>query len=239
MRTVLFLAVFVVACAGPSDDQLEADSAKAANAIKLGFARIKEAAARDSAARQALEKIRAESAAVVARAREDSERVAHGLPSFAQLSAMVPRLSPDSMPEIPARVRTTLDERGCRVPQYFNGENRNAHGGSFSAKGAAEWAVMCSVRGNSQILLIASGTGAVVDSVGSWNDADAMEQNDGKWDFTQSFGVVRLRSRTMDDYGKSIPQPIDHDALDIPIYGKASVAHYLARGEWYHVITAD
>jgi hypothetical protein len=239
VRTVLILALVCFACAGLNDDQMEADSAKAADSIKLRFARTKEAATRDLAAREAIEKAKRDSVALVARARADSERVALGLPSMAQLSTMVPRLSPARMPEIPERVRAVLGARGCLVPQYFNGERRNAYGGAFSAKGAAEWAVMCSVNGNSQILIIASLTGAVVDSVALGGDAEAMDQTDGKWGFTRTFSVFRLGPREIDDYSKSIPQPVDHDALDIPIFGKASVAHYLARGKWYHVITSD
>ena len=239
MRTILLLTLFCVACAGLDDGQLEADSAKAGNAIRLRFAQIRQAATRDSIAREAVEKAKGDSAALVARAQEDSQRVALGLPSMAQLSAMVPRLSPDSMPEIPVSVRAALRDRGCLVPQYFNGKRRNAYGGAFSAKSAAEWAVMCSVSGDSQILIIASKTGVAVDSVKLGNDAEAMDHDDGKWDFTRTFSVYRLGPRDKDDYPESLPQPIDHDALDIPIFGKASAAHYLVRGKWYYVMTAD
>jgi hypothetical protein len=163
-----------------------------------------------------------------------------GLPSMAKLSEMVPRLAPDSLGELPPSVRAVLRARGCLIPQYFNGERRNAYRGVFSAKGADEWAVMCSVGGNSQILVIAAPAHAVVDSIAIGDDAGAMEhEDDGKWMFTRTLGVTRLSPRLMDDDSQPIPQPIDHDALDIPIYGKASVAHYLARGKWYRVITSD
>jgi hypothetical protein len=233
------VALFCVACVGLDDGQMEADSAKAGDAIRLRFAQVRESATRDSIARKLVEKAKSDSAAIVARAREDSQRVALGLPSMAQLSEMVPMLSPDSMPEIPLNVRAALRGRGCLVPQYFNGERRNAYGGAFSAKGAAEWAVMCSVNGDSQILIIASSTGAVVDSVALGNDAEAMDHDNGKWDFTRTFAVYRLGPGDMDEIPASLPRPIDHDALDIPIFGKASSAHYLVRGKWYYVMTAD
>ena len=44
---------------------------------------------------------------------------------------------------------------------------------------------------------------------------------------------------TTDDDGKAVPQPIDHDAVDVAFIEKASVAYYRAGGNWYRTITAD
>ena len=42
-----------------------------------------------------------------------------------------------------------------------------------------------------------------------------------------------------DDDGRSIPRPIDHDAIEQTFLGKAADAFYRAGGRWYRRATAD
>jgi hypothetical protein len=236
MRIVMILVFLCLACADGNNDQMEADSAKAAAAIKLRFAQAKTAT-------EMAERARSDSAVRTAKLKADSARAAMGVPSDAELSAMVRRLSPDSLDSVPKSVRTTLNERGCLVPQPFEGESKNAAVGAFTMKGAVEWAILCSVDGASQILFIDSKTGAVVDSLGQGSDTNWVQGiGDGKWGFSlalATFPNKAIGHRLMDDDGKAIPQPIDHDALDVGFLEKASVAHYRANGNWYRVITSD
>jgi hypothetical protein len=215
---------------------MEADSANAAAAIKGRFAQAKAAAERAEKARQ-------DSVDRVAKVKADSERVARGFPSDAELSAMVRRLPPDSLDSIPVKVRATLKERGCLIPQPFETELKNAVRGAFTAKGAVEWAVVCSIEGASQVLFIASQTGAVVDSLARGGDTNWIQGiGDGKWGYSlviNTFPGSPLAHRKIDDDGTPIPQPIDHDALDVGFLEKASVAYYRAGGNWYRVLTSD
>lgn len=228
MRTIIILAYFCLACAGSGDDQMEADPAKADAAIKLRFARTKTAMERAEKARQ-------DSAARVETARMDS--------IYAEVDVWIHRLPPDSLGILPISVRWELNRRKCLIPQPFVTETKNAAKGAFTAKGAEEWAVVCSVGGSSQILFITSQSGAVVDSLDKGKDGGWVQGiGDGKSGY--SLGISTLPQGAIadlktDDDGKAVPQPIDHDALDVAFIEKASVAYYRSGGNWYRVITAD
>ncbi len=211
MRSLLILALACLACSG-GGDSLEADSASAANAIKAQFARTKFVA--DSA-----EKAAKDSIDRIARQQADSQ--------YAIAYAAIRKLPPDSMDSVPPGVRSTLNRRGCLIPQPYPDQKLNAVKGAFTAKGAVEWAVICALPRSTQVLVIAE-TGPVMDSLGIAID--------------YTLGVLPRRvfaNRKIDDYGSSIPQPIDHDAIDVGILEKASVAHYRAGGNWYRIITSD
>src|SRR2546423_6577414 len=203
MRSLLLLAILCLACS-QNDDQLEADSASAANAIKGKFARAKAVA-------ESTENARKDSLALFAKEQADSQ--------YAVAFAAIRKLPPDSFATIPGSVRSTLRQRGCLIPQPYENEKHNAVTGAFTAKGAVEWAVTCALPTSTQALIISADSGRAVDSLGV-----AMDYTLG----TLHRGA--FAHRTNDDSGNSIPQPIDHDAIDVGILEKASVAYYRAGG---------
>src|SRR6187431_2929139 len=103
MRSVLLLAILCLACS-QNDDQLEADSASAANAIKSKFARVKAVA-------ESTDKAQKDSIARIAKRQGDS--------LYALAYAAIRKLPPDSFDSTPTSVRAALRERGCLIPQYF------------------------------------------------------------------------------------------------------------------------
>ena len=212
MRSVLLVAMLCLACS-PNDDQLEADSASAANAIKGKFARVKAVA-------ESTDKAQKDSVARIAKRHADS--------LYVLAYAAIRKLPPDSFDSIPPNVRSTLRERGCLIPQYDENGKHNAVKGAFTANGTVEWAVTCALPTSTQALIITAESGAVVDSLDVAMD--------------EVLGVLHrtaLADRTNDDDGKPIPQPIDHDAIDVIIPEKASVAYYRAGGAWYRILTSD
>lgn len=212
MRPLLLLAMLCLACS-QNDDQLEADSASAANAIKGKFARVKAVA-------ESTEKARQDSLALIAKQQGDSQ--------YAVAFAAIRKLPPDSFDLMPVAVRSTLRERGCLIPQYYENKKGNAVTGAFTEKGAVEWAVTCALPTSTQALIIRAEGGAVVDSLRVAID--------------YTLGTLHRSAfahRTNDDDGKAIPQPIDHDAIDVGILEKASVAYYRAGGVWYRILTSD
>ena len=212
MRSLLLLAMLCLACS-QNDNQLEADSTSAANAIKGKFARVKAVA-------ESTEKARIDSLALIEKQRGDSE--------YAVAFAAIRKLPPDSFDSIPASVRSTLRARGCMIPQPYENVKSNAVKGAFTAKGATEWAVTCALPTSVQALIISGESGAVVDSLRVAIDY-----------MLATYPRAAFADRTNDDDGKSIPQPIDHDAIDVGILEKASVANYRAGGVWYRIITSD
>lgn len=211
MRPLLLLAILCLACS-QKDDQLEADSASAANAIKGKFARVKAVA-------ESTDKAQKDSAARIAKQQADSQ--------YTIAYAAIRKLSPDSFDSMPAAVRSTLRQRGCLIPQYYPDEKRNAIKGAFMAKGTIEWAVICALPTFTQALILDAEKGAVVDSL------------DVQIDFVIGTLSAARVARANDEEGKPIPGPIDHDAIDVGILEKASEAYYHAGGTWYQVLTSD
>jgi hypothetical protein len=211
MRSLLLLAMVCLACS-QNDDQLEADSASAANAIKGRFARAKFVA-------DSIETARKDSLARIAKQYADSE--------YAVAFAGIRKLPPDSFDSIPATVRSTLRERGCLIPQYNENEKGNAIKGAFTARGTVEWAVICALPTFTQALILNARTGGVVDSLDM--------QIDHVIQTLSAVGVARAN----DEEGNPIPGPIDHDGIDVGILEKASEAYYKVGGTWYQVLTSD
>ena len=237
MRPLIVLTILSLACATGRDDQLEADSANAANSIKAGFVREKAAAA-------AAEQAARDSAARLAASTADSIRKAQGLPSDAELLAVVRRLPPDSIDSLPPSVRATLNERKCLIPQSFYGSTRNAITGAFTAKGKVEWAVVCSVQDTSKILILTASTGAVIDSIGSSSPDVNWIQGIGDGKSGYSLQIAKIRGKDIlainfEDLPTDLPKPIDHDAIDVAFLEKASTAYYHARGVWLEFTTSD
>jgi hypothetical protein len=211
MRSLLLLAILCLACS-QNDDQLEADSASAANAIKGKFARVKAVA-------ESTERARVDSLARLEKQRGDSE--------YAVAFGAIRKLPPASFDVVPTTVRSTLRARGCLIPQPSENGKSDAVKGAFTARGATEWAVTCALPTSVQALIISGESGAVVDSLRVGIDYTLV-----------TYPRAAFAHRTNDDDGKPIPQPIDHDAIEVG-FGEVAVAYYCAGGVWYQVMTSD
>lgn len=156
------------------------------------------------------------------------------------------RLAPSMFPQLPASVRHDLEARGCLVPQpWYGGAPQNVIRGAFTSANAIEWAVLCSVRETSQILIYRLGrsTSHVVDSLERSGDGAWVQGiGEGRWGYSRLIQALprrRIRGWRVDVDRNRIPQPIDHDAIEQAFVEKASQAFYFARGRWYRQITAD
>jgi len=158
------------------------------------------------------------------------------------------RLVPAAFPVLPVSIRRDLETRRCRVPQPWGDQQvpRNVIHGSFTAARLDEWAVVCSVRDTSQILVYRVGVdraAAPVDSLLRESDVGWMQGEGGdRWGYSRliqvrSLGKIRAWRHDID--GHVIPQPVDHDAIEQPFVGKSAEAFYFAAGRWHRQITAD
>jgi hypothetical protein len=92
-------------------------------------------------------------------------------PAFAQLPAdlqrqfdeaerRIVRLPPAAFPELPGSVVHELQRRGCTIPQEaYTKKPHNVIHGEFARSGHKDWAVLCSIRGVSSILVFWNGSG--------------------------------------------------------------------------------
>lgn len=162
-------------------------------------------------------------------------------------SDSIRRLAPDAFPTLPAAIRRDLAKRQCLVPQPWDAAAPgNVVRGAFTAAGANEWAVLCSVRDTSQILIYRIETGRaarVVDSLLPTADRDWMQAigggRSGYSRLLQTRPLRKIRAWRRDVDGQPIPQPIDHDAIDQLFVGKSGEAFYYVAGRLYRQVVAD
>jgi len=154
------------------------------------------------------------------------------------------RLAPSAFPKLPIEIRRDLETRGCRVPQPWDETtSANVIHGSFTTARANEWAVLCSARDTSQILVYRAGGGTAIDSLQRAADLGWMQGVGGvRWGYSRLLQVRPLRmirAWRHDIDGHTIPQPVDHDAIEQAFEGKAAEAFYFAAGRWHRQVTAD
>jgi hypothetical protein len=167
--------------------------------------------------------------------------------SEAQLLSWRHLFPPDSIGDLSDVARASLNARHCQIPSQTSGAN--VIFGAFTAKGASESAVLCSVRDSTRLLVI-NQSGAVVDSMEKTADVSWMQgAEDGKWEYSQYLSVARMDDlnavppdTTENDvvyYGRTFPKPIDHDGIVISFLDKYATTYYKAKGKWYEVTSED
>lgn len=173
--------------------------------------------------------------------------VLFGSPTFAQdrrqeADAKVVRLAPASFKQLPPLVVADLEARHCTIPQTFaEREPHNVVSGSFIKRGEVDWAILCSRKGVSTILVYPSGRVQSVHELATEPDSRYLQIIDGEG----TIGFSRMIGRASIDYvatrrPPSIPTTsIDKDGIDDIFVEKASVIWYLYRGKWTEFMGLD
>lgn len=162
--------------------------------------------------------------------------------SWVRANVATPRLAPAMFPELPVSARLDLDQRGCRIPQSFErGTQRrpnNVVAGMFTAPGARDWAVLCSIRDTSRILVYREGVDGPPDSLAVAADHAYLQTiGEGRIGFSRSISRVsadQVRRRNSGRAGE-----INHDGIADAFVGKASVIRYRAGARWLEIPGAD
>src|ERR1022692_1819114 len=78
---------------------------------------------------------------------------------FDEAERRMVRLPPSAFPELPRNVVKELQRRGCSIPQEaFSKKLNNVIKGQFARPGELDWAVLCSIKGVSTILVFWNGS---------------------------------------------------------------------------------
>lgn len=157
------------------------------------------------------------------------------------------RLAPSRFPALPPGVRHDLERRGCRIPQVPKGmgerEPHNVISGPFTGPDRTDWAVLCSVRDSSQILVYRSGANVATDSLARVADRNYQQEFDvGQIGFSRELSVASatyIREHAKVYRGAAPPSVLDHAGIDDGFLGKASVIYYFFRGSWLTLQGAD
>ena len=76
------------------------------------------------------------------------------------------RLVPAAFPQLPDPVIRKLNERGCSIPQPWESSRpQNVVSGEFKKPGQIDWAILCSAKGQSVILVFWGGSADNVEEI--------------------------------------------------------------------------
>jgi hypothetical protein len=165
------------------------------------------------------------------------------LEAFYQAERKIVRLRPNAIPELPTAVIQELDRRACTIPQeVFSKKPNNVVKGEFAKRGQTDWAVLCSVKGVSRILVFWNGSGQNPAEVAPGEDLGYL-QGTGPGQIGYSRGIQPVDRDFIVShykaYGGPTPPPIDHQGINNAFIEKASVVWYLHEGKWMTLTGAD
>ena len=172
----------------------------------------------------------------------------HGQGNFQDMdwdkaASEIRRLPASAFPELPAVIRGDLDRRQCTIPQaYGYPRAHNVIRGSFTAKGQADWAVLCSQGGESTILVFKGGSIESVSQLAKGPDKNLLQVvGEGKIGYSRLISPVNGGSivRYYREFGGPKPPPIDHEGIEDSFVGKASVILFYYSGAWLRLTGAD
>jgi hypothetical protein len=163
--------------------------------------------------------------------------------SFEEAAGKIRRLGVEAFPELPPAVAGTLTKRGCSVPQPEpSGQAVNVIRGEFFTRGESGWAVLCSVGGQSSILVFRNGEDTAPEELAGREDKAYLQGLGGDLiGYSRQIAPVGRDYiiRHYRAYGGPEPPPIDHQAIDDAFLEKASTVRYRHLGKWLELQGAD
>ncbi len=144
------------------------------------------------------------------------------------------RLPVDRFSELPAGLRALLQVRGCTVPQtYAVKKPHNVIRGEFVAKDEVGWAILCSAKGASSILVFRNDQDLVPMELG--------KQKDDLHDYPRIIQAVdrKYMVRSHRTFGGPKLPPIEHQGIEEGILEKAAHVWYFHAGKWISFTSGD
>jgi hypothetical protein len=160
-----------------------------------------------------------------------------------QAEREIPYSPPSAFAQLPPKIQSELQSRGCRIPQTYVGSAlQNLIQGQFARRGQTDLAVLCSKENISSILIFWDGSEtapAEIDPAPDRNFLTPLEN--GKIGYSRAisrvgkeFILAHYRA-----YGGPKPPPIDHDGINDEFLEKGSTVHYFYLGQWLHLTGSD
>ena len=136
-----------------------------------------------------------------------------------------------------------LQRRGCKIPQEpYTKRRNNIVKGHFANPGQMDWAVLCSIKGVSSILVFWNGAAEHAAEIARMEDRIFLQGDVGdKINYSRGIRAVG-KGYIMGHYhayGSPKPPSIDHQGIDDAFMEKASVTFYFYRGKWLKLTGSD
>lgn len=149
--------------------------------------------------------------------------------------------APGAIPGLPEEIRSALEQQRCKIPLGVSG-HVNVIRGSFAKQGQIDWAVLCSVAGESHIQVFWGGSARCPSRLAARPDRDYLSRTpEGSDEYYRGLGTVGKTFILKHHQAYSGPKPprIMHDGIDDRFIEKASVVHYCHEGKWLALTGAD
>jgi len=155
----------------------------------------------------------------------------------------VVRLAPSSFSQLPNTVRQELERRNCTIPQLWNGHQPgNVIYGEFLKKGQKDWAVLCSVRLKSSILVLPEKSPQTAFKLEEEEDLYMLQGvGDGKIGFSREISPVNeafIRDHHLANEETKL-SPLDHLGISDAVAEKGSVVFYYYQNKWLRLTGSD
>jgi hypothetical protein len=156
-------------------------------------------------------------------------------------SYVIHRLPVSSFPDLPANVASSLNGRGCTIPQTYEAHRpENVVHASLERPGSSDWAVLCSVKGTVSLLVFFDGvTGqeAAVEPLvlASIPEVQRLQAHDPSGVLGFNWGIDPATPRQVHDAQVGLahaPARVDHDALADSIVDRRTVYHFYTKLSW-------
>jgi len=168
------------------------------------------------------------------------------------LDSWIVRLPPTAFPELPANLVQELQRRGCTIPQeaFSKLKPNNVIKGVFARPGQIDWAVLCSVKGVSTILVFWIGSEENPAAIVPAADSNYLQGAGGtislfegdQWAYSrriEPMGMADIvRYHDQEHLGIPLP-PIEHQGINDEDEGKAFLVWYYYDGQWLKVAGGD
>jgi len=162
---------------------------------------------------------------------------------FDEAEQRIVRLPPTAFPELPRKVVRELQRRGCSIPQEaFTKKPNNVIKGQFARPGELDWAVLCSIKGVSTILVFWNGSDKNLAAIAPFEDRIFLQGiTDDKIGYSRAITPVGKDFIVLYAQASAEPTPplINHQGIDDAFVEKGSSTWYFYDRNWLKLAGSD
>lgn len=148
----------------------------------------------------------------------------------------VRHLPPDSFPELPNPIELQLEQRGCLIPQTYEARGpENVIQGSFERPGSSDWAVLCSVKGVTSLLVFLGASTRAPYTLATAQETQRLQRHNRTGELGFNWGIDTAGPERIHEAQAGMsPRPIrmEHDAIADSTIDHKTAYHYFDEGKW-------
>lgn len=151
---------------------------------------------------------------------------------------LIRRLPVSSFPDLPAPIAAELNTRGCMIPQTWQAHRpENVVEGSFERAGSADWALLCSAKGQTSLLVFfASAAANQPAELAQHSESSRLQPHNAAGELGFNWGIDAATPRQLHDAlvgdEQQLQPPPNHDSVADSIIDRTTFYHLYRNGKW-------